>query len=210
MDATLYYAFMDESGTVGATGTRFLVVAITATTDPQRLDKIARRAFHRALKRMKTKIADEIKAAKLGEVGNLRLLAEVAEMDVAIMATIADQSVIQKFPEDAEEIYRQAAARTIRRLAEDFPRLELSIDKRYTNPHLRDLLEKTIRDELENLPRQNVMIRQESSHEHKELQVADAVVWAFFQKYERNDSRFYDVIASKVVAEEVIAHRKWE
>jgi hypothetical protein len=38
----------------------------------------------------------------------------------------------------------------------------------------------------------------------KELQVADAIAWAFFQKYERGDSRFYNAIAPQVILEEVV------
>ena len=44
----------------------------------------------------------------------------------------------------------------------------------------------------------------------KELQAVDAVAWAFFQKYERGEARFYDVIASKVIAEELIERRNWK
>ena len=57
---------------------------------------------------------------------------------------------------------------------------------------------------------QLALIRQQSSHTRKELQAADAVAWAFFQKYERGNSRFYDVIASKVLLEELIAKKKWK
>ena len=37
-----------------------------------------------------------------------------------------------------------------------------------------------------------------------EIKAADAVAWSLFQKYERNDSRFYDVIVSKIVIENVV------
>jgi hypothetical protein len=93
---------------------------------------------------------------------------------------------------------------------EHFPRVEICLDKRYTNEYLRYELEKHIRENLMDISPQLALIRQQSSYTRKELQAADAVAWAFFQKYERQDPLFYDVIASKVVAEELIEKRHWK
>lgn len=210
MNTTLYYAFMDESGTVGvSTGTHFLVLAVTALSNPREVEKPIRNAFRQALKTFGADKVNEVKASDFDEPVILRLLSEIAEKDIKIVATIVDQSAIRVPPRNMEEIYRQAAAWTIRRLAEDFPRLDLSIDKRYTNAHLRRLLEKAIRDEVESLPQQNILIQQENSITRKELQAADAVAWAIFQKYERGDARFYDVIESKIMNETVIRQKDW-
>jgi len=210
MNATLYYAFMDESGTVGVpNGTHFLVIAVLATPNPRDVEKPIQRAFRQAVKKFGADRISEVKASDFDKPVILRLLSELADKDIAIMATIVDQNAIHIPPKDMEEIYRQATAWTIRRLAENFPRINLSIDKRYTNAHLRLLLEKAIRDEIESLPRQNIIIQQEDSIARKELQMADAAAWAIFQKYERGDSRFYDVIQSKIVDETLIKKRNW-
>jgi len=74
---------------------------------------------------------------------------------------------------------------------------------------MRFLLEKRIRQVIEDLPQKIVLISQEESSSRKGLQAADAVAWAFFQKYERGDSRFYDAISSRVIAEEVIIEKDW-
>jgi len=209
MEALLQYAFMDESGTVGVTGTHFLIVAATTLPNPRDIEKPIRNAFRQALKKFGAEAVSEVKASDLDEPVVLRLLAEIAEKDVQVFITIVDQQAIRVPPRDKEEIYRQAVAGTVRRLAEKFPRLDLSIDKRHTNAHLRRLLEKAIRDEIETLPRQNVLIQQENSITRKELQAADAVAWAIFQKYEHHDLRFYEVIQSKVVDETVISQKDW-
>ena len=54
-----------------------------------------------------------------------------------------------------------------------------------------------------------MLIRQKNSVNHKELQAVAAVSWAFFQKYEREDDRFYDIITPKVILEEVIMEKDW-
>ena len=37
----------------------------------------------------------------------------------------------------------------------------------------------------------------------------DAIAWAFFQKYERGDRRYYDTFYQKVFVEELITERDW-
>jgi len=209
MEALLQYAFMDESGTVGVTGTHFLIVAATTLPNPRDIEKPIRNAFRQALKKFGAEAVSEVKASDLDEPVVLRLLAEIAEKDVQVFITVVDQQAIRVPPRDKEEIYRQAVAGTVRRLAEKFPRLDLSIDKRHTNAHLRRLLEKAIRDEIETLPRQNVLIQQENSITRKELQAADAVAWAIFQKYEHHDLRFYEVIQSNIADETVVRQKDW-
>ncbi len=207
MQAILYYAFMDESGTPGVRGAHFFVVAAIASSDPRHLEKPIRRAFRQALKKFGD--INEVKASDFDEDVVANLLAEISEKDVAIFATIVDQRAILLPPKDAEEIYRYAASRTVRSMAERFPRLNLFIDKRYTNARLRFLLEKAIRDELESLSYQNIIIQQENSASRKELQAADAVAWAVFQKHERGDLRFFRLIEPKIAEEIVVQQRDW-
>lgn len=208
MPTTLHYAFIDESGTVGASnGSHFLVVAVLTTTKPRDLEMPVRRA----LKKYGRSLTNgELKATHASEKANLRMLESIAGHDVGIIAVIVDQQVISHQPKDPEEIYRQAVARLIQILVEHFPRVEICLDKRYTNEILSYKLEKHIRQSLIDITHQLVLIRQQSSQARKELQAVDAVAWAFFQKVERGNSRFFDVIASKVIMEEVIAKKNWK
>jgi hypothetical protein len=205
--ATLHYAFIDESGTVGFPGgTHFLVIGVLVSDNPREVE----RPIRRALKKFGPSLTSgEIKAADFGEPAVLRLLNEIAQADIEIVATIVDQHVIRRPPRDKEDLYRQSVARTVRRLVERYPRVQIVLDKRYTRSALRDMLEESIRTELEDLPRQRVLIRQQNSSERKELQAVDAIAWAFFQKYERNDDRFYDLISFRIVDEQVISEKYW-
>lgn len=206
MDKTLHYAFMDESGTVGVTGTHFLVVAVLTAIEPRHIEKLIRRALKKFGSRLNS---GEIKAADFEETAISRLLREIADEAVAIMATVVDQQSILRAPKEKEEIYRNVVAQTVRRLVLQFPRVEICIDKRYTSDYLRYRLEKSIRAEIEDLPHQMVLIRQENSSSRKGLQAVDAVAWAFFKKYERGDERFYNLVASRIIDEQVIAKKDW-
>lgn len=206
-DAIFHYAFIDESGTVGfPAGTHFLIIGVLVSENPREVE----RPIRRALKKYGPNLASgEVKAADFEETALLRLLKEIAQENIEIVATIVDQQAILRPPKDKEDIYRQSVARTVRRLVERYPRVQIVLDKRYTRSSLRDLLEETIRAELEELPRQRVLIRQENSADRKELQAVDVIAWAFFQKYERNDDRFYNLISFRVVDEQVIAEKDW-
>ena len=206
-DAILHYAFIDESGTVGFSGgTHFLIIGVLVSENPREVE----RPIRRALKKYGPNLASgEIKAADFEEAALMRLLKELAEENIEIVATVVDQHVILRPPKDKEDIYRQSVARTVRRLVGRYPHVQVVLDKRYTRSNLRDMLEDTIRAELEDLPRQRVLIRQENSADRKELQAVDVIAWAFFQKYERNDNRFYNLSSFKVVDEQVIVEKDW-
>jgi hypothetical protein len=198
----LRYAFIDESGTPGADhGTHFLVIAILTTNQPRSLELPVRRALKKYGRFLSS---GELKASRIKEVANLRMLEEISEQDIQIIAVLVNQHEIDDAPEDSEEIYRIAMTTAIHHLVERYPKVQISLDRRYTNENLRDMLEQQIREGLQDLQHTVVLIKQENSYIRKELQAADAVAWAFFQKYERGNTRFFDVIESKVILEEVV------
>lgn len=167
--------------------------------------------MRRALKKFGPSLtSSEIKATDFKDTAVIGLLQALSRLDIAIVAVIIDQWTIKNPPQDAEDIYRWAAARTVYHLVERYPRLQISLDIRYTKDSLRFSLEKSIRTEIENLPQKMLLIRKDDSIVHKELQTVDAIAWAFFQKYERSDGRFFYVIAPKVIVEELVVHKDWK
>jgi transcriptional/translational regulatory protein YebC/TACO1 len=203
----MHFAVIDESGTVGIPGgTHFLVVALLSTGQPREIELPIRHA----LKKYGPSLSrGEIKAANFEEKAIARLLTEIAKEDVSIFATIVDQSVIVKPPAEMEDIYRRAVSKTVYKLVEQCPRVNICLDRRYTNERHRFELESKIRESIQDLPQKVVMIQQENSISRKELQAVDAVAWAFFQKYERDNASFYELISSKIIAEEIIQEREW-
>jgi len=164
----------------------------------------------RALKKYGTSLAcGEMKADASREVVVKQLLRAIAQELVAIVAIIVDKRGIARPPKDPEEIYREAVTRAVRHAVARWPRIDVCLDRHYTAKRLRYELEKAIREGIADLHQEVVIIRQEDSIACKELQATDYVAWAFFQKYERGDSRFYEIIADKVVVEEVISRRLW-
>lgn len=207
MESSLRYAFIDESGTTGVSkGTRFLVIAVLVTENPRELEL----AVRRTLKKVGCNTATgELKAVQASEKVLFHLLGSLVRQNVNIFTVIVDQQAITREPADTEEIYRQAVAHAIRLAAGYFPQMAVCLDKRYTHEPLRYELERRIRQFLVEVAYQMVLVRHESSQERKELQAVDAVAWAFFQKYERGDGRFYEVLAPRVLVETVLSRLNW-
>ena len=207
MNVLLHYAFVDESGTTAPfSGSRFLVITLLSTTRPRLIELHVKRAH----KKYGTSLSSgEMKAAASRETVVKRLLQAIAQEPVAIVAVTVNKQDIVRPPEDAEDIYREAVTRAVWHAVSRWPRIDVCLDKRYTTKRLRYRLEKEIREGIVDLHQQVVIIRQEDSVVHKELQAVDYIAWAFFQKYERGDERFYQIITNKVIVEEVINRRLW-
>jgi hypothetical protein len=201
------YAFLDESGDeIPFGGEPYLVVALLSTSNPRALELAvthARRKYGASL------ASGEMKADASPPEVTAWLLRAIAAAPVEIVAVILDKAAILRPPTDPRAIYRLVVGDAVRRAAERQPQLDLCLDKRYTSPKLRQLLEQAIRDNLSGLAT-NVMIRHGDSIAEKGLQAVDFVAWALFQKYARDRCEFYDLIASRVVVEELLRIALWD
>jgi len=203
----MHIGFLDEAGDVNPfSGSRFLVVAVLVVSRPRSIELHVKRAHQRLRRKPK---AGEMKASTSEEPVIERLLRSLADEEIAIVAAVVDKQGIVRPPRDVEEIYRVAVGQAVRHCVKHWPRITLYLDKRYTNRALRYRLEERIREELVGTPQEIVLIRQEDSRTHKALQAVDYVAWALFQKYERRDDRFYQIIADKIVVEEVVCRSLW-
>ncbi|MCX6080700.1 MAG: DUF3800 domain-containing protein [Chloroflexi bacterium] len=207
MTDIIRYAFIDESGTVGiTTGTHFVIVAVICANQARDIEI----PVQRAQKKFGTSLASgEMKANNSREAVVLRLLGDLIKEDIQIVAVAIDQRNIIRPPLDEEEIYRKVVSRAVHHLVKRWPRIQICLDQRYTNGRLRFALERRIREELVGLPQKVVLIRQLNSQAERGLQAADFIAWAFFQKYERGDNRFVDVLAPKIMLDELLKKRTW-
>jgi len=207
MSPPLQYAFLDESGTVSPfTGSHFLVAALISTAHPRVLELHVRRAQKKYGASLRS---GEMKADSSREAVIAEILAAIASEPVTIITVAVDKQAIARPPTDLEDIYRQMVSQAVGHLLRRWPRVDICLDKRYTAERLRYRLERAVREAVADLPHEVLIIRQEDSIARKELQAADFVAWAIFQKYERGDNRFYDIIAHRLVAEEVITQALW-
>ena len=201
------HAFLDESGDdIPFGGQPYLVVALVSTGQPRALEL----AVTRARRKYGASLASgEMKADASPPEVTARLLQAIAAAPIEIVAVVLDKAAILRPPTDPRAIYRLVVADAVRRAAKRQPQLDLCLDKRYTSLRLRQLLEHAILDNLAGLSA-NVTIRHGDSIAEKGLQAVDFVAWALFQKYARNRREFYDLIAPRIVVEELLQIALWE
>lgn len=205
--AVPHYAFIDESGTASPfSGSRYLVIALLASTTPRAIEMHVRRMQKKYGSSLRS---GEMKANASRESVIINLLQALTTEPVQIIAIIVDKSAIVRPPTDPEVIYRKAVARAVAQAVRRWPRLDVCLDKRYTTARLRDQLELEIREAMIGLPQEVVIIRQEDSVSRKGLQAADHVAWSIFQKHEHDDSRFCEIIAGQIIHEEIVQHALW-
>jgi hypothetical protein len=177
MTTALWRGCLDESGGAGiaSAGESYLLVAAIVVARPRWLDTVIRRARERF---PFVSPKEELKAAHSVDRLTKWVLAAVAQEVVSIVAVATGKPTIPGSMGDPETVYRRAVARAVGICLEGCPRLIITLDKRYTQQHLRDRLEVAIREEAADLPETVLVIRQEDSRRSGGLQVVDFVAWA--------------------------------
>ncbi len=207
MKTVMVHGFLDEAGDVGnaPASSRCLIVALVLTRNPVWLRKTVTKTRKHLGKKQRD--IPEFKASKTDPKIVYKLLGLVAETGCEIVIVVADKRDWER-PTDPEDLYRHLCALAVRRCMERHPRLSLTVDKRYTRASLREAFKETIIGAISSLPNVFLAIENNTSEREKALQVADAVAWGLFQKYERGDESFYRLVQDNVIVEELLGKRK--
>jgi len=191
------YGFLDEAGDVGygagASG-KFIVVVVVVGR-PERLRKAVtktRKALRKGLRNI-----PEMKAALGDPRLTQKLLTRAAEIGFDGVAVVINKGFFPR-PQDIEDLYRYACVRAVREALEQFGPLTVTLDKRDKTEERRRRLNQAINASVEDLDTP-LSLQHVESHRERVLQVADAVAWALFQKHERGDETFWQIIRGKVV-----------
>ena len=200
------YGFLDESGDLGqsAGSSACLIVSVVLVPDPRQLRRIVKRARRCLGKRLRD--IPEIKAQRTPRPVVERILRDIAELDADIVAVVLEKQKAH-LSGAAERWYSRICALAVQHCLEHHPVLALYLDKRYTNPMQRRRLSDEIMQYVQ-VERGFVAFEQVDSQQEQAIQAADAVAWAFAQKYERADDTLYRIIADKVIVEDVVTKRK--
>jgi len=201
----LYYGYVDESGDSAPFSQQPLVLVAVLTQSPRQLELLMRRTSKKIGVKSR---GGELKGSHVEETIVARTLEGMCRLSVSIFAVEVDKSVIVKPPRDTEDLYAWATANLIRTCLKKFPRLELHLDKRYSNPVRQIWFERWIRDKLVDMSGISLTLLQEDSMASKHLQAADFLAWAA-GKQARGDDRFWNIVKEKVVSYEVIRRAQW-
>lgn len=194
----LHYGFLDESGilSISPGEGRYFVLVVLLVGSPTEIQDVFRVARKRGKKKYKV---HRIFKAHKESPGFIKLvLTELAKRKVEIVIGVWDKRKAKR-KLTKNEIYATLIAKTVRLGVELHPKLNLVIHKRYTHPAIRDAIDSKIIQTCTSA--QFLSLRHNTEIERKELELVDAVAWACFQKYNRKDLQFYNLIEGKIKKE---------
>lgn len=205
---TFRYAFVDEAGGVAISRkNHVLIVAALCMENPRPIENI----ITKAQKKYGTSLASgELKAKKSEQQLIKHVLDVLAQEKIEIYSIIIDRRILGKALQDPEDIYRWAVTRLIRKMVARYPRIEITLDRRYTKEGLRYKLEKFIREGVSETPQQYLLIRQEDSQPVRGLQAVDFISWAIYQNFEHENDEYYRQVAPRIVDEEFVTKEIWD
>lgn len=196
------HVFFDESGTDDALSKleNFIVGAAVITGTPRSVELLVRRLR----KKLRRPAWEEISASITEATKVSWFLGELGKVDLELISTISDKRSFKKNPSKAphpKTLYAELVIQTLRPCIAKHPRVEVWLHKKYTKRANRDALEKAIRERVADLYQEVLIIRQEPIQVRPHLLAADFVACAIYQAYERTDDRFYRLIETKLVEE---------
>ena len=205
------YIFMDESWDLWFTknkkSSKYFIVTFLFSVDKKPLDKIVKKIFS-WLKKTNVKVSGGmLHATKEKPTTRTRLLRFVAWLsNVYVMTIYLDKSkVYTRLHDEKHVLYNYIVNILIRnvitkKLLPINQPIEFIASRRETSKVLNNNF-------IEYLKSQNVTNQLDidfiikTPHQEKWLQIVDFICWAVYQKYERNDSSYYNNISSLIIEE---------
>ncbi|MBI2050208.1 MAG: DUF3800 domain-containing protein [Parcubacteria group bacterium] len=201
-DPKLHYGFLDESGILEkkATSGNYFIISVVVVGNPAELGRVMKRARYRARGRFK---AHSVFKASKESAGFIKIvLEEIAKRDVQIIADVWDKRK-KHFDGDKNQLYAHLLAETTADTLALHPKLDVVVHKRYASPRIRDLVTRAMSEIAGSGHFLSVSHRSET--ECRQLELADAVAWAIFQKYNNRDETFYRIIERAIKKENRLA-----
>lgn len=189
--------YVDESGDLGSTGSKYLVLAALLVQNPAELDRIIKNMRRHKFKKQLRK-AIEIKANKSSSDIRRHMLERLNEVKGAkIFYVLLEKKKLysEYLKNDKNKLYNYVAGKLARHIILNSIDVEIRIDKSKGKQLLReDFNAHFLKNLNEKSSIRKVMIEHSYSHSWSGLQFADLLAWACFQKFEHANSFFIDLV----------------
>lgn len=198
----LHYGFLDESGILEkkAKEGKHFVVSVVVVGNPTELKDIVKLSKRRVRGKFKTHAI--FHAYKENEGFVKVVLDELVKRNVGIIIGVWDKR--EKKPRVSKNVfYGKLVAQTAKLALDVYPKLNLVLHKRYNDPEIINQINNELGKVLKS--GQALFVDHKSETVRKELELADAVAWAVFQKCSRRKEEFYKIIKGKIKKESRLA-----
>ena len=213
----MWYLYLDESGDLGfdfvnKKPSKFFTVTILALScrDANRkLLKAVKVTLRRKLNNPKhqKRIVYELKGTGTTLEVKKYFFEKIKNTKFGIYSiTLSKKRVFERLAKDKPRVYNYISRQVLDKIPfekNEGDRVELIIDKSMAKPEIEEF-NSYIRRQLEGRlsPNTPLDIYHWLSHENYGLQAADLFCWGIFQKYERKNSKWFDIFAKKVLFNE--------
>jgi hypothetical protein len=195
----LNYLYIDESGDLGLRGSKYFLIVGLLISDFRSLNRILKKMRQNKFKK-KLKRVNEIKANKSSFEIRVHMLKEFNRIEECqLFCVVMNKSFLtSKFLiQDKHKFYNYVAGH-LANLIEIRGDLEIRIDMSKGKQMLRDDFDDYFRDKINrNSEIGNILIYHSYSHAWSGLQFADLIAWSYFQKFERNNSFYVNLLEHK-------------
>ena len=206
----MLYIFADESGNFSGNRDHYFVLSAFVTSDPRATRKCFLRARQTRLPK-KYRHYSEIKFSDraIPERFKKHVLGRVAQEDVRIYAIFFDKRnlplSLRRQPEGLVYCHLVGQLLEMCPLAES-REIYIFLDRRNLKGTTRDAFDATLKTRLIlSFPRlRRLDIEHVDSTSNVNIQIADFIAGAIFQKHERGDCSFYDMIRPRIVQEQAL------
>ena len=187
------YVYIDESGDLGAAGSKYLILSALIVFDYAPLDRVIKNMRRNKFRKELSKAA-EIKACHSSDDIRRHMLCKIGEISGAkAMYVVLEKKKIysEYLKNDKNKLYNYVAGKLAKNL-ETEDDLDIRIDKSKG----KQLLQQDFNNYFCKILASNAKITINHSHSHAwaGLQFADVLAWACFQKFEHSDSTFIDLV----------------
>jgi len=205
------YIFLDESGDLGFSrkSSKWFLITVVISEDGKCLEKIVKKVW-RSL-RKKHKHIGELHASNEKDTTRIKMLRMIMECDsLEIMTVILNKSKVYIDLQNQKNYLYNFTVNVLlnrlhsRNIIANGEAIDLVVDRKDTKKSLRENFINYITNPINKRKGEGFRVILHASHENKSLQAVDFISWAIFQKYEKGDFLFYEIIKSKIIDEKLL------
>jgi len=205
--ATIY---LDESGDLGFSKTKrvskYFIVTILFTEEEKRIEKLVKLTHANLRKKVKRLSGGVLHAVKESPKTRKKLLSKLVTLKLRVMVICLNKSkVYTKLQNEKHVLYNFVTNILLDRIFSkkivDSNTITIIASKRETNRFLNQNFESYLKTQVTSKHKVKINIEVKTPGQVKQLQAVDFISWSIFRKYERGDSKYYDII-KKVIVEE--------
>lgn len=203
------YVYLDEAGSIKSKGgeRKYFVVTTFTTNNPKAVEVCLRRAKRNKSPKKLRRLA-EIKASKAPPKYKRYFYQHLSQLDVEIYSVILDTKKAPKHLRSEEGVLYLHLVKTVLEQCrlEQSQTIHLFLDKRQLKGLTRESFNAALKERfsLDFAKPTRFEINHLDSTTNNGVQVADLIAHAVFQKYQHENSEWYDLIEERIKGEIII------